>query len=329
MPKASIIILNWNGKHLLKECLDSVFAQSFKEFEVILVDNGSADGSVEFVKKNYPKARVIAEKQNVGFAEGNNIGIKASKGEYAVLLNNDTRAHKSWLRELVAAADSDPSIGICGSKVLFYGTRRINSLGHVLYRNGVMYDLGLYEQDRGQYDRPRYLVGACAVAALYRRSMLDAVSKGGEYLDRDFYAYYEDADLNLRAYNAGWKALYVPAAVVEHKLSASTSSSAWKAYFTMRNRFWFLLKNFSAADLVLNAPFVLAYALVEAAYFALLKAAPTTIARAYVDSALGIPRMLKKRAFSRGLRKGLPKEKAVPLYSGTGLSLIAKRFSRM
>ena len=121
----SIIILNWNGKHHLEECLSSVLKQTYKDYEVIVVDNGSTDGSQEYISSRFPSVSLICNDQNYGFCKGNNIGIKASKGEYIVLLNNDTVVEQDWLQQLYECMISDIDVGFCTSKLLSYSTRNL------------------------------------------------------------------------------------------------------------------------------------------------------------------------------------------------------------
>ena len=150
----SVIIPNWNGKHFLAECIDSLKEQTFRDFETILVDNGSTDGSAEFVEERYGKfVRIIRNKKNLGFTGGNNVGIEAARGEYIVLLNNDTWAPPTWLNELVKATPLGPPIGMWASKVYSYYKRsQIEAVGELIYWDGLSRSRGQYEQERGQYE---------------------------------------------------------------------------------------------------------------------------------------------------------------------------------
>jgi len=218
-PKISIIIVNWNGREYLKTCLDSVFSQSYKNFKVILVDNGSTDDSLDFVKKNYSDVEIIPLDKNYGFAKANNIGMEAALKdetvEYIALLNNDTKVEKKYLIELVKVISSDNKIGICASKMLRMDNPGIlDSTGHIFPDGvGVINDRGGGETDIGQYDDKLDVIGACAGACLYKRKMLEEIG----LFDESFGSYYEDAELSWRAYKAGWKAKYVPTALVYHK----------------------------------------------------------------------------------------------------------------
>jgi GT2 family glycosyltransferase len=323
----SVVVLNRNGKHLLKECFDSIFTQNYGWFfEVILVDNASTDGSVEFMRKRYPQVKIMETGGDMGVAAGYNAGIRAATGEYIVLMNNDTKADVNWLNELVKAAEADQQVGICGSKIKFYGKNTINSIGHAIYRSGSTLDVGLFEDDKGQHDSPRFFPSVCGVATLYRKSMLNEIAIDHEFFDEDFYAYYEDVDLGIRAYQAGWKIQYVPTAIVEHK-GSSTNSTKFKIYQTIRNRVWLLAKDIPLKDLLTNKYFVAINAIVELIYYPLTrKTGILTIPHAYLNAILGLPKMIKKRKQVQKIRKrNLEKHKEVQFYSGTGLRLLTRK----
>jgi GT2 family glycosyltransferase len=209
--RVTVVIPNWNGQRFLGRCLSSLRSQSFQDFETIVVDNGSADDSLEFTARNFPEVRIVALGENRGFSAAANAGILASGSEFVALLNNDTEQCPGWLAELVRAADAHPEAGSLASRL-------VDGAGDALRRSGLPYRLGHRERDRGQYDTPSFVFGACAAAALYRRTMLDDVG----YFDEDFFAYCEDGDLSFRAQLAGYRCLYVPQAVVYHMGSAST-----------------------------------------------------------------------------------------------------------
>ncbi len=243
-PLVSVIIVNWNGKHLLAECLDSVFRQHFRDFEVIVVDNGSRDGSAEFVREQFPSATLISLAVNTGFAGGNNAGIRIARGKYIALLNNDTRTDPDWLACLVKEAEADSFTGMWASKILSYDDPdTIDNVGLLIYRDGLARGQGRLERDRGQYDTRKEALFPSGCAALYRRQVLDEVG----LFDEDFFAYADDVDLGLRARLAGWGCTYVPQAKVFHRYSSSSSKySPFKAFLVERNRIWVLLKYFPA-----------------------------------------------------------------------------------
>ncbi|HYF52556.1 MAG TPA: glycosyltransferase family 2 protein [Planctomycetota bacterium] len=249
MPSVSIIIVNLNGERLLDDCLNSLNAQTYRDFEVVFVDNGSKDGSVEKARALMPSANIIALNENTGFARGNNIGIAAAKGRYIVLLNNDTRSDPNFLEELVKPVESDKTIGMVAPKILnFFDQKIIDSVGGLLMcRDGIGQGRGRGEVDSGQYDAATSALLPSGCAALYLRELLDEVG----LLDEEFFAYCEDSDLGLRAVWAGWKTASAPRAVVYHKYSATTSSySPFKMLLVERNHYFLALKNYPLRLLV-------------------------------------------------------------------------------
>jgi len=247
-----VVIVNWNGKHLIGDCLDSLRLQRYGDFEMIVVDNGSNDGSPEFIERRYPEVRLVRLSENTGFAAGSNAGIRVSSGRYIALLNNDTKADPGWLAELVTVAEQDPSIGMWASKILnFDRPEVIDNTGLLLYRDGLARGRGRLEQDRGQYGQVEEVLIPSGCAAMYHHDVLTTVGM----FDEEYFAYVDDVDLGLRARLAGWKCIYVPAAVVYHKYSASSSAySPFKAFLVERNRLWTMMKYFPC-ELVLASPY--------------------------------------------------------------------------
>ncbi len=252
-PTVSVVIVNWNGRHHLGECLDSLLAQDAGDMEIVLVDNGSKDGSAEFVRERYPGVRLVGLHENAGFAGGNNAGIAIARGKYVALLNNDTRADKVWLTSLLQDAEAGPrTVGMWASKILSYDHPDIiDNVGLLLYPDGLGRGKGRLDEDRGQYDAPGEALFPSGCAGLYRKEMLDEIG----LFDAEFFAYADDVDLGLRGRLAGWECRYVPSAKVYHKYSSSSSAhSPFKAFLVERNRIWVLFK-FFPLELVLVSPF--------------------------------------------------------------------------
>ena len=236
------------GPRLL-ECVESLSRQTRRDFEVIVVDN-SGQGLVRR-NRTAPGARIIENARNAGFGGAVNQGWRASRTPYVATLNDDAVAHPNWLDAMVRALDSRPDAGMCASQVRFFGEPRLDSAGMLVAADGSSKQRG-FGRPPEDFPVAEETLFPSGSAALYRRTMLEEL--GG--FDDGFFLYCEDTDLGLRARWAGWKCLYVPAAVVEHHYSHSAGqASGLKAYYVERNRLFVLAKNFPGR-LLLAAPFV-------------------------------------------------------------------------
>lgn len=252
MIDTSIVIVNWNGRGHLATCFASLMKQTYRQFEVIFVDNGSGDDSVEFVRQRWPQVRIIREKKNTGFAEGNNIGIREAlknpEIRYIVTLNNDTELEADWLEQLMAVAAGDKHIGAVCSKTLFFDQRdQIDSAGDFLLPHTLkVVTRGYKQQDASQFNTTEECFSARAAAALYRRAMLEDIQLGEDFFDRRYFAYVEDTDLSIRARLRGWTIWYAPRARVYHKVAATSSriSLRFRRYYSGRNRLFTAIKNY-------------------------------------------------------------------------------------
>ncbi|GIV83474.1 MAG: glycosyl transferase [Candidatus Roseilinea sp.] len=242
MSRVDLVIVNWNGLRHLPSCFDALRAQTFTDFQVWLVDNGSTDGSVEWVRRREPQTRLLLNAHNRGFAAANNQAIRAGSAPYVATLNNDTMPDPRWLAELVRALDADPRLGAAASLMLFADRPgMINSAGVAVDRLGIAWDRRGGQPVAESETAPTPVFGACAGAALYRRAMLDEVG----LFDEDFFAYLEDVDLAWRAQWAGWTTAYVPTARVLHCHSATAGEgSPLKRRLLGRNKVWLILKNY-------------------------------------------------------------------------------------
>lgn len=252
-PKVSAIVLNWNGKDVIFECLESLLAQQYASLEIIVVDNGSTDGSMSLIKERFAgKMLFIENKKNLGFAEGCNVGIRHATGDFIVLLNSDATLRLDWVEQMVAAMESDASAGMAAGKIYFAGDdQRIENTGHLIYRDGLGRGRGRLERDEGQYDKERYIFCPNGCAAIYRKNMLEEIG----LFDKYFFAYADDIDVGFRGRLFGYECLYVPSAVAYHRLSASFGMlSPFKAFLVERNRLWVLIKCFPLRHLI-QAPF--------------------------------------------------------------------------
>jgi GT2 family glycosyltransferase len=217
-PLISVIVLNWNGRHLLSDCLGSIARQTWLDFETILVDNGSEDGSADWAQVNYPQVRIIRLNSNMGFCGGNNAGIRAAAGEYIVLLNNDTLVEDNWLVNLYHGIKDDSKIAACDSKIFYFDEREkiwMSGAGYSIA--GVPNNRWSGQLDRDEFRQPTDVFVACACAAIYRKNVFDEIG----LLDEDFFAGYEDLDWSFRAHLYGYRIVNVPLARVYHKVSAT------------------------------------------------------------------------------------------------------------
>ncbi len=292
-PLVSVIIVNYNGRVYLDACISSILAQTYPRIEIIFVDNGSSDNSVYYVKEKFSSVVIIACDENYGFAKGNNIGIKASKGDLIATLNNDTKVTSRWVEELVQGISVDKKVGMCASKMLFMKKPEIiNSTGICISRSGACWDRGMFEQDRGQYDSCTDVFGPCAGAAIYRKSMLDDIG----LFDEDFCAYMEDVDLAFRGRLAGWKCSYVPNAVVYHFHGGTAGYvSDYTVYHGNRNIIWNTFKNFPTEFLVTSLPWIICRNIAVIPYY-IFKGHGNVILRSKIDAIKGMKRILSKRS---------------------------------
>ncbi len=295
----SVIIVNWNGLRYLERCLSSVLRQTYDDYDVLLVDNGSQDGSVAFVRERFPEVRILANPKNVGFAAGNNIGIAATQGTYIATLNTDTEAEPGWLAALVAGMSAASRVGMCASKMLFDSVReRINSTGIAIDCAGIAWDRDGGRADREAGCEAGEVFGPCAGAALYRRKMLEQI--GG--FDEDFFYLYEDVDLAWRARLAGWRCWYCPEARVYHvHAGAGTEGTPLKSYLLARNRIWTIIVNYPWPQCLIYTPAMLFYDLLAVAYSLLVRRDVQAL-RGRLAGYASWPRLWRKRARVQSLR---------------------------
>lgn len=241
-PKTTVVIPTWNGKDGLKTCLDSLLTQT-EPAQVIVVDNGSTDGSAEFIDNNYPEVILIRHSKNLGFTGGVNAGIRKAmqlRTEYVALLNNDAEADKDWLKNLVSFLDSHDEVGIVTSKICDSKRTHLDSTGDLYTTWGLPFPRGRGEHYSDKYDNDTWVFGASGGASLYRIRMLEDIG----LFDDDFFAYYEDVDLSFRAQLAGWRIAYVPEALVYHEIGATSSKiKGFTTYHTIKNLPFLLYKN--------------------------------------------------------------------------------------
>ncbi|MCP2500547.1 MAG: glycosyltransferase family 2 protein [Deltaproteobacteria bacterium] len=312
-PFISVIVLNWNGRHLLAECLQSVLLQQDGSIEIIVVDNGSTDGSVDFIRKVYGDLlRMLELDSNMGWAGGNNRGIEMAIGEYLLLLNNDACLEAGFIESLRKGIKRHSGAGMFTPKILdYYDRTLLDNAGHVIYGDGTARGRGRLRKDGEEFGREEEVLCPSGAAGVYHRDVFVEVGP----IDERYFAYGEDTELGLRARRAGFTCYYLPDAVVYHKYSASGGAyTPRKVYWVERNRIWTVVKTFPWY-LALLSPFrtffrytVGLYGLVSGggavgrlaerhSVGELLSA----IVNAWLDGIRGVPEMWRKR---RSLRRG-------------------------
>jgi GT2 family glycosyltransferase len=293
----SIIIVNYNRKDLLRQCLDSVRGQDFKDIEIIVVDNASTDDSVEMVCTYYPEARLIRNTSNLLFCKAQNQGIGASKGNFTLCLNSDVILDSGYLKEALFSIGLDPKIGMVSAKLLRMDKKTMDSTGLFLGRNRKAVERGYGKIDKGQYEKAGYVFGVSGACAFLRKSMLMDIKDKYGYFDERFGMYYEDLDLCWRANKMGWKAYYNPGAKAYH-VRGGTAVIENRDCFGLRprndifrgisyelkkryiiNRYRCMMKNDSLKGILVNLPFILWYDIKIWCYFLLTRIIRCSIIR--------------------------------------------------
>jgi len=324
----SVVVVNWNRQQLLRACLRSLARQTGVAFEIIVVDNGSSDGSADMAEREFD-AKVIRNAENRGFCAANNQGIQAASGEFIALLNNDAEAEPGWLEALWRACASAPDVGMAASKILVWQgpesnapqigiPRVIDKAGHLIFPDGQNRGRGSGMPDCGQFDREEEVLWPDGSAALYRRAMLDQI--GG--FDEDFFAYGDDAELGLRARIAGWRCIYTPKAVVHHHRSATLGKDSMRRLELIeRNRLLLAVKLFPLSLLCWNS-FYFSLRLVAGFILAQREAGDTVhfpgfagkwkifraLWRGHLEALVLVPRMWRKRAAIRAISRLSPRQ---------------------
>jgi len=247
-PAISIIIPHLNGRHHLDDCFQSLRRQTWRDFEVLLVDNGSTDGTQNYVAEHYPEVRLIQLPENRGFTGACNAGWQAAQGDIIILLNNDTEADPAWLAEVMAAFARHPRAGSVASKMRLFDRRdHLHTAGDFYRLDGIPGNRGVWQADVGQFDQEEMVFSACGGSSAYRRAMLEEIG----FLDDDFFFSCEDVDVGWRANLAGWEVWYAPTAVIYHKLKA-TGGAVTGSYYDGRNFLYLIWKNYPSSLLRQN-----------------------------------------------------------------------------
>lgn len=286
-----VIVLNWNGRRWLEPCLGALQAQTFRDFEVVVVDNASTDGSPDVVRQRFPEFKVVQLAANLGFAAGNNAGAKGSTAAYLAFLNNDTEPDPGWLAALVYAAERDPSVGVVASHIVFMNPAGVvDSAG-----DGYLCCGGGFKRGHGQSMSAtrgfEEVFGACGAGLLIHRSLFELI--GG--FDEDFFMVYEDVDLSYRARLAGARVVCAFDAVVRHAGSASLGrASSAAVYYGQRNLEWAWMKNSPRRLLLRSLPSHVLYDLAGLIAYARAGQLGAWL-RGKAAALAGLPSVLRKR----------------------------------
>jgi len=296
MARVSVLIVTYNSTKTITTVLESLKRQSYKDFEVILVDNASTDsttGLVDVFKTASPfPIETIYLEENKGFAGGNNIAFENAHGEYIALLNPDARAEEDWLGELTGNLDKDRNAGICASRVLTWDGSAVDSAGDILL--STLRCFKRESEKNNDYRKREYVFSACAAAAIYRREMLDKIG----FFDEDFFLQCEDTDLSMRAQVAGWKILYLPSAVVYHKVGHSIGkASSTGIYYSQRNMEFLRMKYLPLSLLIKSLPQMLFGFTADMIYFSIRRKKAGAFFHAKLDALKMARGMLKKRKY--------------------------------
>jgi len=302
----SINILNINEKHYLGRCLEGVLVQTYSPLEITVLDNGSTDGSAEFVRQHFPTVRLVENGRNLGYCAAHNKAIALTKGELVMPLNADCFLTPTFVAEMVAAIEADEKIGAEQGKLLLVrpevATGRppealIDTTGIIITKSRRNFDRGQGQRDNGPFSQPGEVFGASGAAPLYKRAMLEDIKIGAEYFDESFFLYREEVDLAWRARLRGWRCVYVPSAVAYHarRFSPATrrQQPRWLRRLSYRNRYLMLIKNDTWPNILRHLPHILAF---EAAMLAYVFVREPHLLGALPDLLRLLPQAWRKRA---------------------------------
>lgn len=271
LPLVSVIIANYNGKEYVTRCIQSVLASDYENLEVVVVDDVSSDNSLKDIEGRFGgdrRVKIIRNETNLDFVGTNNKGIKSARGEYLILLNNDTEVEPGWLKEIIATMQRDSAIGIAQPKLLMLkDKKRIDTCGHFMSFFGLPYEIGAGEEDFGQYDLVADIFGCRGAALAIRRDILDKIGA----LDEEYRVFGEDTDLSWRSWLGGFRVVFVPKSIVYHKGGATLNPSSLHRvfYHGTKNNIRTLIKNLELINLFWMLPLHLACRLAMALLFML------------------------------------------------------------
>jgi GT2 family glycosyltransferase len=304
-PKVSIVIVNWNGAQYLPRCLEAVYAQTFRDYEVIVVDNASTDASVVGLEERWPGVQVVRLDENIGFAPANNLGARLACGDWLALLNNDAFPAPGWLETILQAASTSPQFSFFSSCIIqATDNDRIDGTGDVYHASGLAWHRDYNQPAARAHKAPGEVFSPCAAAAVYNRQQF--LELGG--FNEDFVSHHEDVDLGFRLRLQGFRCLYVPQAIVEHIGSASYGRESDRTIYSVhRNLVWSYFINMPGSLVWRYLPSHLAATLIFVIYYS-LRGQARPIWKAKLDALRGLPSALRRRRVIQKRRKIPPDE---------------------
>lgn len=287
-----VVIPNHNGIEHLETCLKSLARQTSRRFMTVVVDNGSTDGSCEFIQDRFPRVQLIHLGKNTGFAAAVNRGIRAGKSSYVALLNNDVELDPHWLEALVNGLENNDGLGSVACKMLNFERRQeIDAAGDILRHSIAVEPRGHGETDHGQYDEPDEVFGPCAGAALYRREIFERIGM----FDESFFAFYEDVDLDFRMQLQGWRVGYVPKAVCYHKRGGTMKRmQPFAARLHVRNQILYIIKNIPSQMFISHGVSMIG-SLLKNWFLYMRSGWPADVVRGVAEACVMVPSFLMKR----------------------------------
>lgn len=300
-PTVSIIITNHNARRWLADCFESLRRQTYRNFEVIFVDNHSSDDSVEFVRAHYPETIIVQNDRDEGFASGNNIGVRHARGEFILLLNTDTKATDTFLEDLLPSFWEIPSLGCVQPKLFWlYDPTKLDSCGSYFTITGFLQHIGNRQRAAlPEYNVPFPVLSVKGACMMFRKELF---AHTGGLFDDDYYCYFEETDFCFRVWLAGYECWYYPKASISHAMGGVTGWQMQNAriqYHSFKNRLTTYLKNLSAGTLARMLPLHLALNIATSVAL-LVGLQPRNcwaICKALLYNLVHLPSTLKKRSF--------------------------------
>jgi GT2 family glycosyltransferase len=306
----SIIVVSWNSKRFLEDCLASIRGQTHRHVETFVVDNGSKDGSADLVATKFNEVTLIRNETNAGFCKANNQALKRSSGDFILCLNADAVLDSDFLSQALRPFQEEPNLGFVAGKIRRFDEETLDSAGQILTRARRIRDRGYNTRDAGQFEHPEEIFSVCGAVALYSRAMVDSISREDQFFDESFFSFGEDMDVAWRARRAGFRGRYQPSATAKHFRGGSQSRGASlmgrfsqmtrrpteiQAHI-IKNRYLMMLKNDRMGAVLMDLPFILAWDLFQWTF--LLFTSPSVIGRVWSYRAMLMDTWRRRRALS-------------------------------